>query len=122
MSDFFGSLYQNIVLLQNALVILAVTTTKTVYNKMKSIDYENIQFDLVFYYNRVYGNVYRRCTNIYNKSAFVARTVDRVQYGFFLLCNKIQCKKTEPFSKYWSCVSAMTKSHFTYKNYDIRYN
>jgi hypothetical protein len=122
MYEFFETLKNSIFLLKDICVCFVTNQSKVVYSKIVAVDYEKLQYDIIFNYNRLCEKIGARCLTLYNTNSIVSMVVDAVHYSFFYFYAIIQLRKIEPLAINWSCVSALTKSYTNYKVFSHKYN
>jgi len=122
MFEFFDTLKQNIIIVKNVAIFFVTFQSKAIYKKIVETDYDALQYDALFFYNRVCEKINQRCGALYKNNSTVAILVDSIYYCAQYAFAIVQLRRVEPLSKTWSCVSALTKSYYNYKEFNYRYN
>jgi hypothetical protein len=105
----------------NNQIKFAKDQARNLRNKIASMNYQKLQFEIIFCINSGIENARLYGAAIYNEYYIVALMVDLLQYVLSYIFAAIQRRKIEPLSKNWSCVSMLTKSYFNYKNFNHSY-
>jgi hypothetical protein len=118
MLEFFNTIEDNFTFIKE----VCVHKYNEVSDYIKTFNIEQAFFDLCFYGNRTYENVRKCCFYLYDNYSLVNKSVNYIHYGSAYIVAQAQQKRVEPMSKSWSCVSALIKSYYTYKEFNYRYN
>jgi hypothetical protein len=96
--------------------------SQKVMTYINTFNIEQTIFDICFFGNRSYENVRKWCVYLYDNYSLINKSVNYIHYGSASIIAYAQQKRIEPMSKSWSCVSAIIKSYYTYKDFNYRYN
>lgn len=122
MFEFFNSLGQTLYIVQTICVTYAGTGSQKVAEYVKNFNTEHEAFRACFYANQCKAFIQQKLVYLYNNNRFINKFVNLAHYGAVWLYAYLQCRRTEPFVKSWTCVSAVVKSYYTYKQFTYKFN
>ena len=122
MFEFFNSIGQTLYVVQTICVVYARIGSQKLTEYMKNFNAEQEMFQICFYANQCKSFVQQKLVYVYNNNRFVNKCTNLLHYGVVWLYAYLQFRRTEPFAKSWTCVSALVKSYYTYKQFSYRFN
>jgi hypothetical protein len=122
MIEFFNSIGQTLYFAKTVFIIYARMGSQKVVEYVKNFNPEHQAFQACFYANQCKAFVQQKLAYLYNNNKIVNKYVNLVNYGAVWLYAYLQCRRTEPFVKSWTCVSALVKSYYTYNQFIYRFN
>jgi len=122
MFEFFSTIEDNIVFIKEVCVHKYKEIAEKFTAYVNTFNIEQACFDLCFSGNRCYENINKYCVYMYKNYSIIKICVDYINYGCIAFYAYVQIRKIEPMTKSWSCVSALIKSYYTYKEYNHKYN
>ena len=122
MFEFFNSLGQTLYVVQTICVVYAKIGSRKLAEYVKNFNAEHEMFQVCFCANQCKAFVQQKLVYLYNNNRFVNKCTNLVHYGAVWLYARLHYRRTEPFAKSWTCVSALVKSYYTYKQFTYRFN
>ena len=122
MIELFTTIENNLAFIKQVCLHKYNEVSEKVKAYIKTFNIEQAFFDLCFFSNRSYENVRKCCFYLYDNYSLINKGVNYFHYGSVCLVAYLQQKRVEPMTKSWSCVSALIKSYYTYKEFIYRYN
>jgi hypothetical protein len=122
MIEFFNTIEENFVFLKTVCANKMTELQSAVTEYINKFNIEDKTIGLCFFINGVYEKVNRSCVYLYTNFEIVKSCVDYTNYTVRSIYAYIQMRRIEPTTKTWSCVSALTKSYYSYKQFAYKYN
>jgi hypothetical protein len=122
MFELFAAIENNFAVIKAVCAHKYNDISQKVTTYINKFNIEQALFDVCFFGNRSYENVRKCCFYLYDNYSLINKGVNYFHYGSVCLIAYLQQKRVEPMTKSWSCVSALIKSYYTYKEFNYRYN
>lgn len=122
MFEFFNSIGKSFYAFNTICLVYSDVACQTVYNYAKSFNAEHEIFQACFYFNQCKAFIQNKLIYVYNNSVIVKNCTNFVCYCVVWLYAQFQYRRTEPFVKSWTCVSALVKSYYNYRQFNYKFN
>lgn len=122
MIEFFNSIGQTLRVVQTICVVYARIGSQKIAEYVKNFNAEHEAFQVCFYANQCKAFIQNKMVYLYNNNRFINKCTNVFHYGAVWLFAYLQYRRTEPFVKSWTCVSALVKSYYSYKQFNYRFN